>query len=212
MRNWPLFGLRLTTPQLDLHLPSLPELDALADLAAAGIHDAAQMPFGVPWTDAPPAERARSTVQHNWANWASWTPESWHCLFAVVADGVVVGIQELAATDFGVVREVGTGSWLGRAHQGRGIGTQMRAAVLHLAFAGLGAESATSAAYLDNPASLGVSRKLGYRPDGLHVHARRGERATEQRLRLTRADWEAHRSVPVQIFGLADCLPLFGAA
>ncbi len=40
----------------------------------------------------------------------------------------------------------------------------MRAAVLHLAFAGLEAEYADSDAFTDNAASLGVSRKLGYRP------------------------------------------------
>jgi hypothetical protein len=39
----------------------------------------------------------------------------------------------------------------------------MRAAILWLAFAGLGAEYAVSGAYLDNPASLGVSRRLGWR-------------------------------------------------
>lgn len=31
MRNWPLFGLRVTTPRLELRLPSLDDLDALAD-------------------------------------------------------------------------------------------------------------------------------------------------------------------------------------
>jgi hypothetical protein len=32
----------------------------------------------------------------------------------------------------------------------------------------------------------------------------------EQRLRLTRDDWLATRSVPVEIEGLAPCLPMFG--
>jgi len=31
-----------------------------------------------------------------------------------------------------------------------------------------------------------------------------------RRLRLTRTGWEAHRSVPVDVTGLAECLPLFG--
>lgn len=30
------------------------------------------------------------------------------------------------------------------------------------------------------------------------------------RLRLTRADWQAARTVPVQIHGLEPCLPHFG--
>jgi hypothetical protein len=29
-------------------------------------------------------------------------------------------------------------------------------------------------------------------------------------MRLTRADWQATHSVPVEIHGLAPCLPLFG--
>jgi hypothetical protein len=36
--------------------------------------------------------------------------------------------------------------------------------------------------------------------------------AVEQRLRLDRAAWEAHRKVPVDIEGLEPCLPLLGAA
>jgi RimJ/RimL family protein N-acetyltransferase len=121
-----------------------------------------------------------------------------------------VGSQGISAREFAVCREVSTGSWLGSAHQGRGIGTQMRAAVLWLAFAGLGAQYAVSGAYLDNPASLGVSRRLGYRDDGIEVHAIRGRPAVLQRLRLDRAGWQAARPSPAQIDGLAECLPLFG--
>ncbi len=42
----------------------------------------------------------------------------------------------------------------------------MRAAVLLLAFDHLGARTARSEAFADNPASLRVSEKLGYAPDG----------------------------------------------
>jgi RimJ/RimL family protein N-acetyltransferase len=82
--------------------------------------------------------------------------------------------------------------------------------VLHLAFEGLGAQHATSDAFEDNAASLGVSRKLGYRDDGIEWHAVRGHPATVRRLRLTRDDWPAARSVPVEIHGLEPCLPFFG--
>ncbi len=136
----------------------------------------------------------------------------WRLELAVVRDGVVVGTQGLAARDFAVLREVNTGSWLGRRHQGQGIGTEMRAAVLHLAFAGLGAEQATSGAFDDNPASLGVSRKLGYRDDGIERHVIRGRPATIRRLRLTRAGWLAARSLPVQIEGLEASRAFFGLA
>ncbi len=86
----------------------------------------------------------------------------------------------------------------------------MRAAVLHLAFEGLGAQHAVSGAFENNAASLGVSRKLGYRDDGIERHIVRGDPAVARRLRLTRADWQAARSIPVEIHGLPPCLPFFG--
>jgi RimJ/RimL family protein N-acetyltransferase len=129
---------------------------------------------------------------------------------AVIRDGVVVGTQGVGGRDFAVLREVHTGSWLGRRYQGQGIGTQMRAAVLALAFEGLGAHWAVSAAFEDNPVSLGVSRKLGYRDDGIDWHLVRSRPALTHRLRLGRADWQAAHTVPVQIHGLPPCLPFFG--
>jgi RimJ/RimL family protein N-acetyltransferase len=210
-RFWPVYGLRITTPRLELRLPDLRLLDELAAVAADGVHAPDAMPFTVPWTDEPPADRARATFQHVLGTVAAWRPEKWTLSLAVLHDGKVVGRQDLMAAGFAVTREADTGSWLGLAHQGQGIGTEMRAAVLHLAFAGLGAASATSAAMTDNPRSLGVSRRLGYRPDGLTVASVRGRACTLQRLRLDRATWEAHRTVPVEVTGLEPCRALFGA-
>ncbi|GAA3428445.1 GNAT family N-acetyltransferase [Streptosporangium sandarakinum] len=209
MRNWPLFGLRVTTPRLELRFPSLDDLDALAGLAAEGVHDPGVMPFLFAWTDAEPDERARSTVAFHFRQWGAWTPEKWSCSFVTVVDGEVVGTQEIGATDFAVTRQVDTGSWIGRRFQGRGIGTEMRAAVLHLAFAGLGAGHALSGAFADNLASLGVSRKLGYVPDGVEIRSRRGEAAELHRLRLARDAWTARDDIAIH--GLEPCLPLFGA-
>ena len=87
---WPLFQLRLQTPALELRLPSDSNLDALASLAASGVHDPAVQPFGIPWTDLPPLERARSVLQHQWSQRAAWKPERWTLDFVVVRDGVVV--------------------------------------------------------------------------------------------------------------------------
>jgi RimJ/RimL family protein N-acetyltransferase len=204
--------LRLRTPALELRLPSAADLDALADLAARGVHDPDVQPFTVAWTDASPEERARGTLQYHWSRWASWTPSNWVLELVTVRDGVVVGTQGIAGREFAVLREVSTGSWLGMQYQGQGIGTQMRAAVLHLAFEGLGAQHAVSSAFEDNAASLGVSRKLGYRDDGIELHVVRGKRTVARRLRMTRAEWEAARSVPVEINGLEPCLPHFGLA
>jgi RimJ/RimL family protein N-acetyltransferase len=207
---WPLAGLRLLTPRLELRWPSPADLEALARLAAGGIHDPARQPFAVAWTDAPPQERALSVLQYQWGRWAAWKASHWTLELAVVHDGTVVGTQGISAHDFAVRREVSSGSWLGLTHQGQGIGTQMRAAILFLAFEGLGAQHAVSAAFDFNAASLGVSRKLGYRDDGIEVAAVRGRPAVDQRLRLDRATWQATQSVPVEIDGLEPCLPHFG--
>jgi RimJ/RimL family protein N-acetyltransferase len=207
---WPLAELRLLTPRLELRLPTDGDLDELADLAAAGVHDPEVQPFGFPWTDVSPAERARSTVLYHWSQWGAWKPERWSLNLVVVRDGAVVGMQGMVAADFAVLREVSTGSWLGQAHQRQGVGTEMRAALLHLAFAGLSAQYATSTAFTDNPASLGVSRKLGYADDGIQRQVSRGQPATLQRLRLDRHSWAATNSLPVTIVGLEPCLPLFG--
>jgi len=207
---WPLAGLRLLTPRLELRLPTDRDLDELADLAAAGVHDPEVQPFGFPWTDVSPAERARSTVLYHWSQRGAWKPEHWSLDLVAVRDGAVVGMQGMSAADFAVLREVSTGSWLGQDHQRQGIGTEMRAALLHLAFAGLEAQYATSTAFTDNPASLGVSRKLGYADDGIQRQVSRGQPATLQRLRLDRRSWAATHSLPVTIVGLQPCLPLFG--
>ncbi|MFF1834624.1 GNAT family N-acetyltransferase [Streptomyces sp. NPDC058231] len=204
-RHWPLYGLRIRTPRLELRLPDLELLDDLATVAADGVHAPDSMPFTVPWTDGTPAARGRAVYQHVLSTVADWSVRNWVLSLAVLHEGKVVGRQDVMARDFAVTGEVNTGSWLGLAHQGQGIGTEMRAAVLHLAFAGLGARSATSSAMTDNPRSIGVSRRLGYLPDGLEVAALRGAPVTLQRLRLDRDRWEEHRTVDVRIDGLDAC-------
>jgi len=196
--------------------PDDADLASLAGLAEAGVHDPAVQPFAVAWTDAEPAVRARSVLQYHWRCLGAWSPADWTLNLAVVCDGIVVGTQGLSATDFAVLREVSSGSWLGRSYQGRGIGTAMRAAALALAFDGLGAQHATSDAFTDNAASLGVSRKLGYAADGIARHVIRGQPVESRRLRLDRASWQAAGGAAglglgeVVLEGLEPCLPLFG--
>lgn len=127
--QWPLSGLRLATSRLELRLPSLDELAALASLAAEGVHDPAVQPFTVAWTDVAPEQRAQSVLQYHWRCWGEWQPENWELNLVVLQDGVVVGTQGISARDFAIRREVHTGSWLGRGYHHRGLGTEMRAAV-----------------------------------------------------------------------------------
>jgi len=194
-----------------LRLPSFEQLGELAQLAFEGVHDPAVMPFGVPWTDAAPEDRARATMQWHWKHLSQLSAEDWTLPFIVFEEGTVVGVQEIKAEKFAVCREVHTGSWLGREHQGRGIGTQMRAAVLHLAFAELGAEWATTTAFEDNGPSNGVTRRLGYEFDGCEISERRGKPARQNRYRLSRERWERQERIQVEVKGLDACRPLLGA-
>ena len=130
--------------------------------------------------------------------------------FVVRTGGAVVGVQDLSGRAFAVTRTVSTGSWVGREFHARGIATEMRSAVLQFAFDHLKAQRAESGAFVDNPASLRVSAKLGYTDNGTRVVQRRpGERVVERRLvlepgGLVRPGWD------VQVRGLPDCRQFFG--
>ena len=164
-------------------------LPDLCDLAARGIHDADAMPFYFPWTDAPRDQLVRNTAAYHWRARADFTPEAWGLHLAVFHEGRLVGTQGFETSDYLVTRTGETGSWLGRKHQGRGIGTAMRQAICAFAFDHLDAAAITSGAFLDNPASLEVSRKLGYRPNGIRrLKRREGELALNQALLLTPED------------------------
>jgi RimJ/RimL family protein N-acetyltransferase len=204
----PLFGLRVRTPRLELRLPDDDELGELYEVAAAGIHPPEQMPFGVAWTD--DLERTSFLAYHRDSR-SSWRPEAWKIDLGVWADGELVGVQGIGADEFAAKRTIATGSWLGARHQGRGIGTEMRAAVLELAFAHLGAVAVTSGAFDANPASRRVSEKLGYRVVGRVTLSPRGTPQPHVLLRLDREDWRSP-PVPVEVEGVAPCLPLFGAS
>lgn len=205
---WPFRDLVLRTPRLELRPDDDAGLRELADLALLGVHPPEKMPFLVPWTDAEPDELGRNLLQYHWSVRAKLQPRNWELNFLVRLDGHVVGTQGLAGKDFAVTRSVSTGSWVGLRHQRRGIGREMRAAVLMFAFDQLNADEARSVAFSDNVGSLGVSEQLGYRPDGRARLAVRGKAATEIRLLLT-PDWFAvcRPEWRLQVEGLRECVP-----
>jgi RimJ/RimL family protein N-acetyltransferase len=205
---WPFAALRVRTPTLELRYPDDDDLVTLAHLAAEGIHDPGTMPFFVPWSRAESPDLERSVLQFNWGRRASLARDDWSLPLVVCAEGAPVGIQDMYAKQFAVRRTVESGSWLVERAQGRGIGTEMRAAMLHLAFAGLGAEEAHSGSFVDNPASAAVSRHNGYRPNGEEIVEREGRPARLQRWVLTRATWESRRRDDIAIDGVDACLPL----
>jgi RimJ/RimL family protein N-acetyltransferase len=208
--HWPLFDLEVRTPRLTLRYVDDELGHQLCELMALGVHDPAFMPFVIHWTDLEPPELQRSAYRYWWRCRADTAPAAWSLNFAVVADGRVVGACGLVADHFPVLRTFETGSWLGLAHHGQGLGTEIRHACLHLGFEGLGAEVATTGAYTDNGPSLGVTHKLGYRPNGRFSTLRRGAPDEIERFRLDRADWEAIRRSDIELSGTDDACDLLG--
>ena len=82
--------------------------------------------------------------------------------------------------------------------------------MLTLAFEHLGAEAATSEVFQDNHASQAVSRKLGYRHDGISRDARGTEVLVSDRLRLDRRTWEARERPRAEVTGIAPARSMFG--
>ncbi len=210
---WPLFDLRILTPRLELRYPSDGDIAKLAELAANGVYEQdVMMPFSAPRINQTSLEPERSTLQYYWLRRAEWMPTKWGLPCAVFSDGVIVGSQEIMADDFPIRRVIATASWVGRAYQGRGIGKEMREAILHLAFAGLGTDWVFSSALGDNLGSLKVSRALGYTEYGDETLVREGKTARFIRMRLSRERWAEVRRDDIKIENLEPCLELFGVA
>ena len=207
---WPLFGLTVRTPRLELRLPRDQEIAELAGLAASGVHHPEERPFLTPWTAGDPQDRARFVLQEHWRQLGTWSASAWRLGFGAFLDGQPLGIVTLRARDFPVVREVTTASWLGLEHQRKGYGTEARAGLLALAFDLLDADAALTEVFQDNHSSQGVSRRLGYEPDGISRDARGDEVLVSDRLRLTRQKWRAQPRADVAVTGFDACRALFG--
>lgn len=207
---WPLRHLVLRTPRLELRPDDDDGLAELVEEAYLGVHPPEQMPFAVPWTDADPAYLGRGIVQHFWSQRAALAPADWAIHFLVRHDGRVIGTQGIKAVDFAVTREFRTGSWLGLRHQGRGLGREMRAAVLLLGFDHLGARHARSTALVGNVASNRVSERLGYQRDGTETVVRRGAVTEDVRWLLARDDF-VRPEWTLSVDGVEGCRGLLGA-
>jgi RimJ/RimL family protein N-acetyltransferase len=192
---WPLYDLHLTTPRLELRPVQDQDLPAAVEAALAGIHPPGKSPFSTPWTEAPRDEIGANMARWHWKCRSEFTPEAWSLLFGIWHEGRFVGCQDVGARNFAALKTVTTGSWLTQSVQGRGLGAEMRAAVVLWAFDWLGADVAESEAAAWNSASLGVSRSLGYELNGITRKAWGTKVETVQHVRLTpqtlkRPDWE----------------------
>lgn len=186
---YPPLGLHLRSGRLELRGIGDAEVLALLEVVKGGVHPAEHMPFSFPWTDVEPADLPLNYLQWWWRGMALWSTDAWNLDLCVLVDGEVVGVQGVATQDFLTLRFGETGSWLGQRFQGQGIGTAMRRALCTLLFEHLDFEFVTSAAFADNPASLRVSEKLGFRDNGQRRYARRGGPAELRHLMLNREDF-----------------------
>ncbi|MDV2977681.1 GNAT family N-acetyltransferase [Pseudarthrobacter oxydans] len=191
---WPLFGLTLATPRLELRPIQDHEIPAAVAAARTGIHEPGRNPFSTPWTELPAEDLGPNMARWYWRCRAECTPESWTLLLGIWHNSEFIGCQDVGAKDFATLKTVGTGSWLKQSAQGRGLGKEMRAAVALYAFDWLRAEVAESEAADWNAASLGVSRSLGYELNGTTRKAWGTKVETVQHVRLTpdsfkRPDW-----------------------
>lgn len=191
---WPPFGLTLATPRLVLRPILDADIPAAVAAARSGIHEPGRNPFSTPWSELPNDELAPNMAQWYWRCRAGFTPDDWTLLLGVWQDDEFLGVQDIAARNFGVLKTVHTGSWLKQAAQGRGVGTEMRAAVVGYAFDYLQAEVAESEAAVWNKQSLGVSTTLGYEPNGIVRHTWGATVEEVQKVRLIpttfkRPDW-----------------------
>jgi RimJ/RimL family protein N-acetyltransferase len=208
---WPVFDLRLRTADLELRPMTEADLTQLADELP---DDLEQDPASTRYDVADPRV-GRGIIVHQgyWKYYGSWRPEAWRLNFVVRQAGQLIGVQELEGNDFLTLRIVDTSSYLVAAARGRGLGKRMRAAVLALAFGPLAAEVAITSAWHDNGASLGVSRALGYQPNGESRMEREGGLGVDVliHLMLKREAWLASgHGDDVEIDGFDSCRPLFG--
>lgn len=207
---WPPYRLSVVEGDLALTVVRDEDLPGLVALALAGVHDPAFMPFSHAWTDTPAADLPAEFARYHWSSRARFAPAAFTLNFAVRVDGELVGIQALSTENYAITRTGETGSWLAAQFQGRGIGTRMRLAICALAFDHLSAAQVTSGAFADNLASLGVSRKVGYQPNGTKLLARRGHPALNQQLLLTPGTFI--RGHPIAVIGAAELRAFLGLA
>lgn len=207
---WAPFALQVQCGPLELRAIRDDDIPPIVDLVLAGLHDPEKMPFTQPWTDAPPERIPGNTAAYYWSTRASFSPSAWVLDLVVRVGGRIAGVQGFATKNYLTVRTGETGSWLGREFQGRGIGTLMRQAMCAFLFDHLRAEEITSAAFMDNPASLAVSRKVGYADNGTFREERRpGELAMSRKLLLT-PDRFVRPPHPVEVTGVEPLLSAIG--
>lgn len=198
------FGLQVITPKLTLAVATDEHLAQLAAHVHAGHAMSSPLPYDDPisFYEDDPDIRVRKWLEAAWRNRGSFSSESWRLSFAVIVDGKPIGMQDVISSRFSTLGTLASFSWLSAVERRKGLGREMRSAILQLAFAGLNATEAHSDAFVDNVGSNRVSESLGYERNGMDWDTRRGTPAQLQRWRIDRAQWEKVRRDDIEIVGL----------
>ena len=204
-------NVRVTTPRIELRGATDELLAELVPLVRAGRADAEPPPYDDPISlyESDGDTRVDKWLQAIWRSRGRVGPDFWRLHLVVVADGRAVGMQDVIGMDFDTYGSVTTFSWLAADLRGRGLGREMREAVLQVAFDGFGAAEAGSEAFLDNAGSNGVSEALGYERNGTTWCTRRGDPQLLQRWRLTRDRWLPRRRDDIVLRGVDACRETF---
>lgn len=203
---WPHAGLSISVGHMRLCWATDDMLAALAELAAEGEQPPQEHPFHSEWSLASPVERARWVLQQQWKHRGNVTEGVLNFQLAVLYKDEPVGLQIARSVDWQTTRVAETGAWLGHKYQRQGWGTQMRALICELLFNGFDALEVHSASFVDNHGAIGVSRKLGFSPNGTVWADRAGERVEVERFRLPKEKWAQRRleafPAPVRMEGV----------
>lgn len=203
---------RIITPRVELRGATDDNLALLAPAVHAGKADDDPAPYDDPfWAyEKDPDERVRKWLQSIWRSRGTVRPDRWRLHFVTFVDDKPVGMQDLIGNEFADFGTVESFSWLSADARQFGIGTEMRSAVLHLAFDGLGAAEAHSEANIDNAGSNGVSQRLGYVRNGTAWALCDGKPVLGQKWKLERERWAPTRRDNIEMQGVRECAVALG--
>jgi len=207
MSFYPPLDVRVTTPRIELRGATDDLLEQLAPAVHAGKAMDDPKPYDDPfWAyESDPDVRVHKWLQGIWRGRGTVNEDRWRLHFVVVVEGEPVGMQDLIGQEFATFGTVETFSWLSSDARQRGIGTEMRAAILNLAFEGLGASEAHSEASIDNAGSNGVSERHGYERNGTAWATCDGKPVLGYRWKLERETWAASKRNDITMTGVEEC-------
>ncbi len=214
MSIYPPLNVRVATPRVELRGATDDLLEELAPLVRSGKALADPPPWDDPhaFYEADPDARVNQWLRGTWRARGTVRDDIWRVSFVAIVDGEAVGQQDLTGHDFSDFGTVESTSWVSADRRQRGIGAEMRSAILHFAFDGLGAAEANSEAGVENVGSNAVSERLGYERNGTAWATHNGEPVLGQRWRLTRERWEPTRRNDITMSGIEECRVALGLA